>query len=65
MKSPYYWQGYREGNEDGRSVRETEIIASLGNCPCNCPATSCECGCGDEPEFTRNELIALIKGENE
>lgn len=52
-------QAFTAGEEQERE----RIIASLGNCPCNCPTTICDCGCGDEPEFTRNELIALIKGD--
>lgn len=49
----------------GRIAERERIISLLGTCPCNCPASGCECGCGEEPEFTRNELISLIKGENE
>lgn len=48
-----------------RKEERERIIALLGTCPCGCPIDKCECGCGEEPEFTRNELLALIKGENE
>ena len=53
------------GYEAGVAHERERIIALLGTCPCGCPIEKCECGCGEEPEFTRNELLVLIKGGNE
>lgn len=51
---------------DKAVIAERErILEAIGTCPCNCPQDNCECGCGEEPEFTRNELLYIIKGENE
>lgn len=46
-----------------RNQERERILEALGTCPCKCPQDNCECGCGEEPEFTRNELIWIIKGE--
>jgi hypothetical protein len=48
-----------------RRLERERILEAIGTCPCNCPQDNCECGCGEEPEFTRNELLYIIKGENE
>ncbi len=50
---------------EGVRVERERILGAIGTCPCNCPQDHCECGCGEEPEFTRNELLYIIKGENE
>lgn len=56
-------KAYEVGVGVGEFQERKRILEAIGTCPCNCPQDHCECGCGEEPEFTRNELLYIINGE--